>query len=42
MDVPILNDTLRDKTTPFSKQDFLEMKQLASPLVASCDIRGVD
>jgi len=42
MDVPILNDTLRDKTTPFSKQDFLEMKQLASPLVEFCDIRGVD
>lgn len=41
-DVPILNDALRDKTTPFSKQDFLEMKQLASPLVESCDIRGVD
>ena len=42
MDVPILNDTLRDKTTPFSKQDFLEMKQLASPFVESCEIRGVD
>ena len=42
MDVPILNDVLRDKITPFSKKDFLEMKQLASPFVESCNIRGVD
>jgi pyruvate formate lyase activating enzyme len=42
MDVPLLNDELRVKTKPFSKKDFLEMKQLAAPFVETCEIRGVD
>jgi len=42
MDVPVLHDSLRAHTTPFSKKDFFEMKRFVSPFVETCQIRGVD
>jgi pyruvate formate lyase activating enzyme len=40
-DVPVINQELLSATTPFTADDFKEMKDLASPLVESCLLRGV-
>ena len=40
-DVPVINQELLSTTTPFTPHEFNEMKDLASPLVESCLLRGV-
>jgi pyruvate formate lyase activating enzyme len=40
-DVPVINQELLSATTPFSPTEFNEMKDLASPFVESCLLRGV-
>ena len=40
-DVPVINQELLSETTPFTPTEFNEMKDLASPLVESCLLRGV-
>lgn len=41
MDVPVIDQALLNKTKPFKKEDFLEMKKQASAFVESCLLRGV-
>jgi pyruvate formate lyase activating enzyme len=40
-DVPVINQELLSATTPFTPTEFNEMKDLASPFVESCLLRGV-
>jgi len=41
-DVPVIGKDLMKNVKQFSKNDFIEMKQLASPYVEHCDLRGVN
>ena len=40
-DVPVINQELLSETTPFTPTEFNEMKDLASPFVESCLLRGL-
>ena len=40
-DVPVINQELLSATTPFTAEEFNEMKDLASPFVESCLLRGL-
>lgn len=40
-DVPVINQELLSETTPFTPTEFNEMKDIASPFVESCLLRGL-